>query len=191
VFDATVSALRARGFDVREADDLDAARAIVGELVPPRSEVHTGPSVTLEESGIRALLEDSGRYDAVRPRTRSMDRATEGREIRRLSEAPDIMVGSVHAVTRTGSFVTASASGSQLAPYASGAARVIWVIGSQKIVPDLAAAFRRIEEFAFPLEDARSWKAYGEPSAINQVLIVNGEEEPRITAILVRQAVGF
>lgn len=191
VFDRTVSMLRGRGFDVRVAADLAEARAIVLSLIPPGSEVQMGPSATLEASGIRAELEDSGRYDAVRPRTRAMDRATEARAIRRLSMAPDIMIGSVHAVTETGSFVTASASGSQLAPYASGAARVIWVVGSQKIVPDLETAFRRIETWSFPLEDVRSWQAYDEPSAINQLLIVNGEETPRITAVLVREAVGF
>lgn len=190
-FDRTVATLRARGFDVRVAANLAEARALVRELIPEGAEVQLGPSVTLEESGIRADIEDSGRYDAVRPRTRRMDRATQAREIRRLAMAPDWSIGSVHAVTETGSFVTASASGSQLATYASGAARVVWVIGAQKIVPDLATAFDRIERYTFPREDARSWQAYGEPSAINQLLIVNGEEVPRITAILVREAVGF
>jgi hypothetical protein len=52
------------------------------------------------------------------------------------------MLGSVHAVTETGSLVTASASGSQLGPYASGAGKVILLVGTQKIVPDLEDALR-------------------------------------------------
>src|SRR5947209_4815462 len=84
----------------------------------------------------------------------SMDRATQGDEIRRLTSAPDVMLGSVHAVTETGSLLTASMSGSQLGPYASGAGKVILVVGTQKIVSDLEEGLRRINEYAFPLEDA-------------------------------------
>jgi hypothetical protein len=40
---------------------------------------------------------------------------------------PDVMVGSVYAVTETGSLVVASASRSQLPGYAGGAARAIWI----------------------------------------------------------------
>jgi hypothetical protein len=43
-----------------------------------------------------------------------MDRETQADDIRRLTSAPDVMLGSVHAVTETGSLVAASASGSQL-----------------------------------------------------------------------------
>ena len=90
-----------------------------------------------------------------------MDRATQADEIRRLSASPEIMLGSVHAVTETGSLVAASVSGSQLGPYVSGAGKVILLVGTQKIVPDLEAALRRIDEYAFPLEDARAQAAYG------------------------------
>jgi hypothetical protein len=88
--------------------------------------------------------------------------------------------------------VAVSASGSQLPAYAGGAARVIWVVGAQKIVSDLATAFRRIESYALPLEDARARAIYGRSSAINKVLIVNAEPVPgRATVLLVRQAIGF
>ena len=57
---------------------------------------------------------------------------------------PDVIVGSVHAVTETGSLVVASTSGSQLPGYACGALRAIWIVGAQKVVPDLATALRRV-----------------------------------------------
>ena len=62
----------------------------------------------------------------------------------RLGATPDVVVGSVHAVTEDGILVVGSASGSQLAPYASGAQRAIWVVGTQKVVPDLDTALRRL-----------------------------------------------
>jgi hypothetical protein len=103
-----------------------------------------------------------------------------------------VVVGSVSAVTEAGALVAVSASGSQLPAYAGGAARVIWVIGAQKIVADLDSAFRRIQSYALPLEDARARAIYGRSSAINKVLILNAEPLPgRATVLLVRQAIGF
>ena len=94
-----------------------------------------------------------------------MDRATQMDEIRRLLASPDVIVGSVAAVTETGSLVVASASGSQLTGYAGGSAQAIWVVGAQKVVPDLSTALRRIEDHCLPLESERAMKVYGQPSA--------------------------
>jgi len=185
-------ALETNGFSVRRATDaVDAKRIVVG-LIPVGAQVHQGASQTLAATGIIDEIEKSGRYESVRLRTRSMDRATQSEEIRRLSAAPDVMLGSVHAVTESGSLVVASATGSQLGPYVSGAGRVILVVGTQKIVPDLAEGFRRIDEYVFPLEDARAWAAYGQHSAVNKLLIVNREQVPgRVTIVLVDEALGF
>ena len=82
----------------------------------------TGASETLRLSGIDEDINKSGRYDAVRPRSLTMDRATQLGEIWRLISTPDVIVGSVAAVTESGSLVVASASGSQLPGYAGAAA---------------------------------------------------------------------
>ena len=121
-----------------------------------------------------------------------MDRRTQGDEIRRLGAAPDVMLGSVHAVTETGSLVVASMSGSQLGPYVSGAGRVILVVGAQKVVADLEEGLRRIEEYVLPLEDARAQAAYGVSSGVNKVLVINREFMPgRITVVIVDEVLGF
>ena len=65
-------------------------------------------------------------------------------------------MGSVAAVTETGSLVVASASGAQLPGYAGGAGHAIWIVGAQKVVPDLSTALRRIEAHCLPLESARA-----------------------------------
>jgi hypothetical protein len=83
-------------------------------------------------------------------------------------------------------------TGSQLAGYVSGAAHVIWVVGTQKIVPTLADGLKRVEEYTLPLEDARAFKAYGMHSGINKLLIVHKEFMPgRTTMILVKENLGF
>ncbi|HEY8791608.1 MAG TPA: LUD domain-containing protein [Gaiellaceae bacterium] len=159
---------------------------------PAGSEVHSGASRSLEVSGISEELEKSGRHELIGPRIWSMDRETQADEIRRLSSSPDFMLGSVHAVTETGSLLAASASGSQLGPYAAGAGKVILVVGTQKIVSDLDEGLRRVYDYVFPLEDARAEAAYGVHSGVNKILIVNREWEPgRTTVVLVDQALGF
>jgi hypothetical protein len=188
----TAAALTAHGFTVEILDDVAAARARVGELVPEGASVFTGASETLRLSGIEEDINASGRYDAIRPRVLAMDRATQADDIRRLAASPDVEMGSVAAVTETGSLVIASASGSQLPGYAGGAARAIWIVGAQKVVPDLNTALRRVEEHCLPLEDARAQVAYGYPSAVNRLLILNAEFLPgRGTVLLLREAIGF
>ncbi|MEP6468385.1 MAG: LUD domain-containing protein, partial [Chloroflexota bacterium] len=186
------AALERNGISVLRATNPAEAKRIVLDLIPDGSQVHHGASQSLEVSGITEAFQESDAYDFLRPRIWSMDRETQADEIRRLGAAPDVMLGSVHAVTETGSLVTASMGGSQLGPYVSGAGRVILVVGTQKIVSDLEEGLRRIDEYAFPLEDARAQAAYGIHSAVNKVLIINGEIAPgRITVVFVDEVLGF
>jgi LUD domain len=188
----TIAALEANGITALRAADLAEAKRLVLDLVPEGSEVHSGASQSLEVSGVLAEIETSGRYEPLRPRIWSMDRQTQADEMRRLAAAPDVMLGSVHAVTETGSLLAASMGGSQLGPYVSGAGRVILLVGTQKIVSDVEEGLRRIDEYAFPLEDARAQAAYGIHSAVNKVVIINREITPgRITVVFVDQVLGF
>ena len=59
------------------------------DLLPQGSEVFLGASVTLETLGISGGDDKSGRFDALRPKMFAMDRATQGREIRKLGGSPD------------------------------------------------------------------------------------------------------
>ena len=185
-------ALRSNNIHALVVESAEEARKMVLELLPEGAEVLANISKTLETLGLTAEIDKSGRYDAVRPKVMSLDRKTQADEIRVLRARPQIIVGSVHALTEEGQILTASFGGSQLGPYASGSARVIWVIGAQKIVRDLNEGFRRIEEYSYPLEDARLRAAIGIPSAIGKVLIINREPLPgRITAIIVKEELGY
>lgn len=185
------AALRAGGFAAEILDDAAAARARVKDLLPEGAAVLTGASETLRLSGIDEDINAGGRYDAIRPRVLAVDRASGADEIRRLVAAPDVVVNSVAAVTETGSLVLASASGSQIPANAGGAGRAVWIVGAQKVVPDLSTALRRVEEHALPLEDARAQAVYGMPSAINRLLVLNAEPHPgRGTVLLLREAIG-
>ena len=189
---AVAGALERNGITCTVVDSAEEARRAVRSILPVGAEVYNNTSSTLEVIGVAEDIERSGQYQPLRPRFYQMDREMQAREMRQLSASPDWVVGSVHALTEEGSLVIASASGSQLGPVASGAGHVILVVGAQKIVPDFDTALRRIYEYCFPLEDRRARQAYGVPSGVNTVLVINKAVAPgRITAILVNEPLGF
>jgi hypothetical protein len=191
VIQRAAEALRANNIEVVVVDTGEQARDEVLSRVEPGSEVYSGKSLTLEEIGVFAALHEAGRFDAIRPKLQAMDRATQGREMRKLGSTPDTIVGSVNALTADGVLVAASATGNQLAGYAAGAGRVILVVGSQKIVPDLDAALWRIREVVFPYENARVQATLGVETRLEKILLLIGEwVAGRTTVILVREPVG-
>ncbi|WP_084316713.1 LUD domain-containing protein [Actinospica robiniae] len=188
----TAAALTAKGFAVEILGDAAAARARVKELIPLGASVFTAASETLRLSGLEEDINAGGDYQSVKSRAMTMDRETEGDELRRLVATPDFAVGSVTAVTEAGALVIASASGSQLPGAVGGAACAIWVVGAQKVVADLDEAMRRVEQHALPLEDVRAREVYGVPSAVNQLLILNAPTRMgRGVVVLLREAIGF
>jgi LUD domain len=189
---AVAGALENNGISCSVVDSAEEARGAVRSILPVGAEVYNNTSRTLEVIGVAEDIERSGQYQPLRPRLYQMDREMQGREMRQLSSSPDWVVGSVHALTEEGSLLIASASGSQIGPIASGAGHVILVVGAQKFVPDINTGLQRIYEYCFPLEDRRARQAYGVPSGVNNVLIINkAVARGRITAILVNEPLGF
>jgi hypothetical protein len=187
----TVVALEEHGFSVEVVDDFDVARAAVLARIPEGASVMTNTSVTLDETGIADAINDGGPYESVRNKLMELDFATQLQEMKALGGQPDFSLGSVHAVTRDGALFIASASGSQLASYAWGAASVIFVIGAQKLVPTAEVARERIFEHSLKLEDVRALAAYGMNSSVGKILEIHQETPGRIHIVLIRQVVGF
>jgi hypothetical protein len=188
----TAAALRANNIETVLVDTAADAKREVLARIPEGSEVHSGASKTLQDTGIIAELEASERIEWVRRRTLRMDRTTESRQIRKLAAAPDIMLGSVAAVTEDGKLLAVSNSGSQLGPYAAGAGKLIVVVGAQKIVADVDEALRRVYDYALELESERLRGALGIDSYVSYILIVNRDPRPgRTTVVIVREALGF
>jgi LUD domain len=188
---ATVVALEEHGFSVEVVDDLAAARAAVLARIPRGSSVMTNTSMTLADAGITDAINDDGPYESARNKMFALDFATQAQEMKAISGQPDYALGSVHAVTRDGTLVIASASGSQLASYAWGAANVIFVVGAQKIVPTLQAAHERIYQHSLVLEDARAQAAYGQHSFVGKIMEIHQELPGRIHVVLVREPAGY
>jgi L-lactate utilization protein LutC len=191
----TVQALNANGFEARLVASAEEAKKAVLEMVPAGAEVLTMTSITVDAMGLGKELNGSGRFDSVRTTLTKMDPKTQVREQRKLGAAPDVTVGSAHAVTETGSVIIASLTGSQLPAYAYAGGTVIWVVGTQKIVKNVEEGLKRIDEYLIDKESERARAAYGLPAEFrtfpSKVLIVNKEIQPgRIKIILVDEVVG-
>ncbi|HRV94937.1 MAG TPA: LUD domain-containing protein [Anaerolineae bacterium] len=188
----TIQALKANGMDTYLANNGDEARRIVLDLLPDGAEVFTASSQTLEHLGITDEIEQSGRFDNIRAKFVKLYQQNKTDEMRKLGASPDIVVGSVHAITEQGEVLIASGTGSQLSGYVFGSKHVIWVVSTKKLVHDVDEGLRRIAEYSFPLEDARLREAYGKPSSLNKILLINKEYQAgRISVILLKENLGF
>jgi L-lactate utilization protein LutC len=192
----TADALKENGIDTIVVKDGEEAKKKILEMIPKNSEVMTMTSITLETTGIANALNETGDYDSIKTKLSKLDRNKDAREMQQIGSAPEWAVGSAHAITENGTLVIASMTGSQLPAYAYGAAHVIWVVGTQKIVKNFDDANTRIYDYVLPLETKRARKAYGLPDTFNsnvsKLLIINKEVAPnRLTVIFVKEELGF
>jgi hypothetical protein len=190
----TIEALGNNGINALVAENGEEAKKKVSELLPEGAEIMNMTSVTLETIGVAKEIVESSRFKSIQKQLATMDRKTQGDEMRKIRIGPDWAIGSVHAVTEDGKVIIASNTGSQLPAYAYGAGHIIWVVGAQKIVKDIEDGFKRIYNYVLPLESERANKAYNisTGSYVSKVLIVNKEiQAGRITIIIVNEVLGF
>ena len=189
--EATVQSLKANNFEVQVVNDLAAARKTVTDIIPAGSEVFTGSSVTLTAANLDKILNEKP-YVSVREEFMSLrDQPDKAVEMRRIGSVSDYAVSSVHAVTKDGHLLIASATGSQIPNEVYGANHVIFVVGAQKLVTDINHGIERIQQHSVPLEDERAKKAYGVGTSLNKLLILFKERPGRIQVIIVKEDVGF
>lgn len=196
IIDKTILALKANGITAEFVETADVAKAKVLSLIPKGAEVMTMTSITLEQTGIKDAINSSGKYNLVKNQLSAMDREKDSLKMQKIGAAPEWAIGSVHAVTKNGEVLVASNTGSQLPAYVYGSSHVVWVVGAQKIVKDIADGLKRIKEYIVPRESIRARKAYGLADTyhtnISKLLIVNKELNPeRIKIIFVNQVLGF
>jgi hypothetical protein len=186
----TLRSLTERGFSAEVVDGLDAARRAVLARIPAGASVMTNASMTLDETGIASAIEEGSVYQSARKDMAALDPKAERQQRKAIAGQADFALGSVHAITYDGALFIASASGSQLAAYSWGAAKVIFVVGTQKLVPDTETARRRIFEHSLQLS-LDQLREVGRSTYVGKLLEIRQEVPERIHIVLVRTAVGF
>ena len=189
----TVDFLRNRGINVIAVGTGAEAMEKLKDIIPVGVEVMVGSSTTLDEIGFKDYLK-SGRHGwkSLNDEIRHENDESKRGDMRRKSVTAEYFLGSVNAISRDGELVACDKTGSRTGAYLYAAKNLVLVVGVQKITQNLHEALMRVKEYVFPLEDARSKKAYGIPSATNKWIIIEGEVvKNRITLILVREKLGF
>jgi hypothetical protein len=189
----TVSNLEANGFEVVVAANAEEALDAIVEQIPEGASVMNGHSTTLEEVGFMDYLGEADHgWESLPDQVWSIDDDDERQAARREAQTADYFLGGINAIAQTGELVAADLSGSRIGAYPFAAANVTIVSGVNKIVDDLDAAFQRLEEVAYPLENERAKEAYGVESAVAKQLVFRKEmEEGRTTVVLIRDELGY
>lgn len=147
----TMENLERNGIKAFFAETKEEVVPLVKSLVPKGSTVSNGGSVSLNETGVSALLE-SGYYDFIDRR------GLEGEELRNCyirAFGSDAYFCSSNAVTENGELYNVDGNSNRVACIVFGPRQVIMVVGINKIVPDINAAVRRVKESAAPLNTQR------------------------------------
>src|SRR5260370_14223450 len=191
----TIEALKNRGINAELVDTHREALRLITTKTPDGAQIMTGASTTLDQIGFTELLKSgTHKWKNLKQEIMSEKDPAKQRSLRVLATGAEYFIGSVQAVSETGEVVVVSASGSQIPAYAFNARNIMWVVGTQKIVPSLEEALRRVREHALPLETTRM-KSLGYPgSMIGKLLILERELTILgrvLTIVFVNEKLGF
>ncbi len=191
----TIEALKNRGINPELVDTHREALRLVTTKIPDGAQIMTGASTTLDEIGFTELLKTGAhKWKNLKQEIMSEKDPAKQRSLRIQATGAEYFIGSIQAIAETGEVVVVSASGSQIPAYAFNARNIVWVVGTQKIVPSLEEALRRVREHALPLESARM-KTQGFPGSIIGKILILEREVPQLgrnlTMILVNEKLGF
>ena len=190
----TMEALKTRNVNAELVNTKEEALTKINALIPPGKEVMTGGSTTLDQIGFTDMLK-SGKHPWKNLKGQILAEKDPGKqmELRKKSVTSEYFLGSVHAVVETGEILIVNATGSSIPSDSFSSDNVIWIVGTQKIVPTLEEGFKRIREYCFPLEDKRM-KSIGSPgTTIGKYLIFEKEinKNRKINLIFVNEKLGF
>ena len=114
VIDATVAAMKARGFDVVTAENGHEALEKLKGIVPKGASVMTGSSTTLNEIGFSALLAEGVWNDLHKQVLEEQDQAKRADIRKEAAIKADFFIASVNALSKNGELVSCDASGSRV-----------------------------------------------------------------------------
>jgi len=191
----TTKALEAKGYIVFVVENAKEALEKIKALIPQGASVINGASITLETIGYMDWLKSgkTGWID-LHAKVNSESDPAKRSKLRKEASISDFYLGSVHALTEDGQMIIASNTGSQLPSIAFTSTNLIFVVGTQKIVPTLADAMKRLEEYVYPLEDKHLMDKYNSHTNISKILIFKKEQEylgRKINFILVKEKLGY
>jgi len=195
VVEETIKALQARGVLAEIVETKELALERIKSLIPAGVSVMISGSQSLDEIGFTAYLKEGDHqwHNLAREVADEKDPARH-RQLTLQSTMADFYLGSVHAISKRGELVFASASGGQLPAYCYNSGNVIWVVGAQKITNNVAAALERVMGYWLP-QEAEKQRQLGHGGSFIGKLLIFEREDPgqhrKIHLLLVNEILGF
>lgn len=191
----TIKALGSKNIEAVIVNNGAEALEKIKEFIPQGSSVMNGASVTLEQIGfVDYLAAGKHGWNNLHDNILAEKDKTRQAVLRKQAVLSDYYLGSVHALAETGEFVIASASGSQLPHIVFTSQNLIFVVSTKKIMPTLADAMNRLEEYVVPLEDKHMQEKYGMGTSLNKIVTFKNENPMsgrKVRMILVNENLGF
>lgn len=190
-----IESLKNNNFESVVVENKEEALAFIKNNVPKGVSVMNGASISLEQIGFVDYLKSDthGWNNLHKAIVEEKDPVKQGL-LRKQSVISDYYLGSAHAITENGEIMIASNTGSQLPHLVFTSPNIILVVGTQKIVPTLADALNRLEQYIFPLEDQHMKDVGWGGSMICKILFLRKENKMmgrKITVVFVKEKLGF
>lgn len=191
------------------AENCAEARMLAKNFLENDCAVAVGGSLTLRQTGIQQMIEDgpycyTNRYIKG---TFSFDTSLDEKTVRKSyldAYEADVYFTSANALTQSGELVYVDGQGNRISAIAFGPRKVVNVVGINKVVTDLPAAFERIARVAAPANNRRYERmtpctrlgrcvqcASTQRGCSDYMIVSHQKEKGRMYVILVNETLGF
>jgi hypothetical protein len=187
------------GYFVKDNNELI---SLLQSLIPQRTTIGCGDSVTLEETGVFNFLRD-GNY-IFHDKFKSGITSEEKRALYIQNFSANTFITGTSAITMDGKLFNIDGNGSRVAPMIYGPEQVIVVVGTNKIVEDVNKAIQRTRQIAAPLDAVRLKKetpcvklgkcidCNHKQRICNDFVLITGQfVKDRIKVIIVDEVLGY
>jgi hypothetical protein len=152
--EAVVNKLTRNRFDAVLAEDIDAARSRILEIIPPGATVGVANSVTIRQLGIAKALQERGTtvLDPVAPSYGLVEFKEEMimPTLLKATLGSDVFISGTNALTEDGKLINVDGLGNRVAGIVFGARTSIVVVGRNKVVKNVDEALDRIRNTITP-----------------------------------------
>ena len=193
-----IKGLESRNMSGYYAADKEAALKKALEIIPEGSSVSMGGAMSVHEIGLSDVLK-KGNYNFI-----DRDAYEDKRAAMLAAYDADVFLSSANAMTEDGVLINVDGNSNRVSAIAQGPKKVVFIVGMNKICPDVDSAMKRARNVAAPINAQRfglSTPCTKTGSCMNckspdticcQILITRfSRHKDRIHVILVNDNLGF
>ena len=141
--------LESRNMSAYYAESREAAKAIALSLIPEGASVTMGGAMSAHEIGLVDALK-AGNYRFI-----DRDAYEDKRQAMLLAYDADVFLSSANAITEDGVMINIDGNANRVSAICQGPKKVVFVVGMNKVCPDVDSAMKRARNVAAPINAQR------------------------------------